>query len=397
MRTQGGGKSVAGARKGATMPLAGLLGGMTKRIYKRELLLQSWRLEGAATRQRRGPVPDVMLGTVVEAASTWASSAPTGVSSALRAEAPTFAPSMAQSSEDAMWALEIYSPYQEGCDLQDCDDFQAARFLEAYGCNYDALGYGIPGWPLNAEGMQTLEPDVIQDQHCGKDGVETDLESTAAPTVSSQAQSPLQQPADSGKDYSVEVQVRAQVDYYFSMQNLSVDAYLRSLMDMDGWVSLKAIVQFPRMRKICPNVEAAAVALASSQLVEVAESPLRVRVRDIEVRALFPSLASEEANVWLQSMAMCDGDTERSAEAKVMDSRRNGRRRANKGGIKSTTSQGASVEASSGKQFRRQRGGAATAATVAAATAGARADHVPVSSPLATAGMITPPAVALAH
>eukprot|EP00434_Breviolum_minutum_P000856 symbB.v1.2.000754.t1/scaffold36.1/size400579/26 len=42
---------------------------------------------------------------------------------------------------------------------------------------------------------------------------------------------------------------RQQVEYYFSEGNLADDAYLRSLMDSDGWVSLEKIMTFPRMKK----------------------------------------------------------------------------------------------------------------------------------------------------
>eukprot|EP00435_Cladocopium_sp_Y103_P062785 s320_g24.t1 len=44
-------------------------------------------------------------------------------------------------------------------------------------------------------------------------------------------------------------EARQQVEYYFSEGNLVGDAFLRSLMDSDGWVSLEKIMTFPRMKK----------------------------------------------------------------------------------------------------------------------------------------------------
>ena len=37
--------------------------------------------------------------------------------------------------------------------------------------------------------------------------------------------------------------------FFFGSGNLADDAYLRSLMDSDGWVSLEKIMTFPRMKK----------------------------------------------------------------------------------------------------------------------------------------------------
>lgn len=81
--------------------------------------------------------------------------------------------------------------------------------------------------------------------------------------------------------------VRQQVEYYFSVPNVSRDPYLRSRMDLFGWVSLQEIVFFPRMRRMGVNAEQVAEALLGSMTVEVCWDMQHVRILDPDSRSCF--------------------------------------------------------------------------------------------------------------
>ena len=70
---------------------------------------------------------------------------------------------------------------------------------------------------------------------------------------------------------TVEQAAVAQIEYYFSPQNLQRDAYLQGLMDEEGWVGLDQICQFKRMKAIGLGDEAVLDALFSlgSSIVQV--------------------------------------------------------------------------------------------------------------------------------
>lgn len=76
-------------------------------------------------------------------------------------------------------------------------------------------------------------------------------------------------------------QIIAQVDYYFSPENLYHDVYLRGLMNpFTGWVALSEIVKFGRMRRMgATNVPFVAHTLRFSTVVEVDSSACFVRPR----------------------------------------------------------------------------------------------------------------------
>jgi la-related protein 1 len=48
--------------------------------------------------------------------------------------------------------------------------------------------------------------------------------------------------------------VRQQVEYYFSVENLVKDVFLRSKMDAEGWIPLPVIAGFNRIRMMTPEL-----------------------------------------------------------------------------------------------------------------------------------------------
>lgn len=68
-----------------------------------------------------------------------------------------------------------------------------------------------------------------------------------------------------------------QIEYYFSVDNLIKDSYLRSLMDAQGWVPASIISNFNRVRNMKTNIPFILDALRSSNLVEVQGDKIRKR------------------------------------------------------------------------------------------------------------------------
>ncbi|RMZ53502.1 hypothetical protein APUTEX25_003324, partial [Auxenochlorella protothecoides] len=74
--------------------------------------------------------------------------------------------------------------------------------------------------------------------------------------------------------------VRAQVDYYFSVGNLVRDLFLRSKMDGEGWIPVRAIAAFNRVRMLTPEPGLIAQAMQASTVVEVSADLLSLRARE---------------------------------------------------------------------------------------------------------------------
>jgi len=75
----------------------------------------------------------------------------------------------------------------------------------------------------------------------------------------------------------VEAQVRHQIEYYFSQDNLLRDVYLRSHMNEEGWLPLRLLAGFNRVKSLCSNLAMITHALRSSEIVEVNGENIRLR------------------------------------------------------------------------------------------------------------------------
>ncbi|XP_009757102.1 la-related protein 1C-like [Nicotiana sylvestris] len=73
-----------------------------------------------------------------------------------------------------------------------------------------------------------------------------------------------------------------QIEYYFSDANLVKDNFLRLKMDEEGWVPIKLIAEFPRVKSLTDkvqfdNIQFISYCLATSMLVEVQDEKIRRR------------------------------------------------------------------------------------------------------------------------
>ncbi|KAG8965387.1 hypothetical protein FRC03_000562 [Tulasnella sp. 419] len=69
-----------------------------------------------------------------------------------------------------------------------------------------------------------------------------------------------------------------QIEYYFSIQNLAKDVFLRNQMDTEGWIDIATIASFNRVRQLTTDLNVVKETMALSQLVEVDEERTKVRV-----------------------------------------------------------------------------------------------------------------------
>ncbi|KAG0454304.1 hypothetical protein HPP92_025608 [Vanilla planifolia] len=78
-----------------------------------------------------------------------------------------------------------------------------------------------------------------------------------------------------------------QIEYYFSVENLCKDIYLRRMMDEQGWVPVSLIASFKRVKMITGDVQCILDVLRSSTVVELMGDRIRKR-EDWERWVLIP-------------------------------------------------------------------------------------------------------------
>ncbi|KAK8951760.1 hypothetical protein KSP39_PZI004387 [Platanthera zijinensis] len=93
------------------------------------------------------------------------------------------------------------------------------------------------------------------------------------PTVNSQ----LQRPMFFGSIHQHRIALLKQIEYYFSVENLCKDEYLRKNMDEHGWVSIFLIADFRRVQLLTDNMQFILDVLRCSDVVEVQGSKIRRR------------------------------------------------------------------------------------------------------------------------
>ncbi len=78
----------------------------------------------------------------------------------------------------------------------------------------------------------------------------------------------------------IEEAVRRQIEYYFSVENLCKDMFLRKKMDGEGWIPTAVIASFNRVRMLTPDLAIILRALRGSPVVETSADQMSIRARD---------------------------------------------------------------------------------------------------------------------
>ncbi|GIL71970.1 hypothetical protein Vretifemale_2399, partial [Volvox reticuliferus] len=82
--------------------------------------------------------------------------------------------------------------------------------------------------------------------------------------------------------------VRKQIDYYFSVDNLCKDIFLRSKMDDNGWIPLAVVANFNRVRILTLDWTLIVDAMSDSPIVEVSSDSTMLRARENWDRWVLP-------------------------------------------------------------------------------------------------------------
>ena len=81
-----------------------------------------------------------------------------------------------------------------------------------------------------------------------------------------------------GPDSAVLDKIRSQVEYYFSLENLTKDKFLVSHMNDRGFVPMRIICGFRRMQSLRASPELVIIALQTSSIAYVAQGPAELLV-----------------------------------------------------------------------------------------------------------------------
>ncbi|XP_028774507.1 la-related protein 1B-like [Neltuma alba] len=90
----------------------------------------------------------------------------------------------------------------------------------------------------------------------------------------------------SAPDPELSVKIVRQVEYYFSFDNLIKDMYLRRQMDEQGWVPVRLIANFRKIKELTDNIQIISEVLQTSTVVEILGD--KVRRRDDWQRWIIP-------------------------------------------------------------------------------------------------------------
>jgi len=74
--------------------------------------------------------------------------------------------------------------------------------------------------------------------------------------------------------------LQKQVEYYFSVENLCKDIFLRSQMDPEGWIPAAVISGFNRVRMLTPDASLVLESLAESSEVEISADSTKLRKKE---------------------------------------------------------------------------------------------------------------------
>jgi hypothetical protein len=89
---------------------------------------------------------------------------------------------------------------------------------------------------------------------------------------------------------SLKAAIKSQVEYYFSVDNLVRDTFLRSKMNGEGWINLQVIANFKRLMSLTTDINLIKEAISESTEVELDGMLVRKRTGWDKFLPLPPSL-----------------------------------------------------------------------------------------------------------
>jgi len=156
--------------------------------------------------------------------------------------------------------------------------FTANPMLPAMAMGYPIPGYpmGYPPWPQSPVNALSPMSAVLAAQAAAV------AQAAAAAQANASAQAARSAAAaaagmDPTKLGATTEGLRKQIEFYFSVDNLCGDIYLRGHMDSEGWVPIDLIASFPQVKKYGGHQAEILKVLASSETVDVDQASGSVR------------------------------------------------------------------------------------------------------------------------
>lgn len=91
---------------------------------------------------------------------------------------------------------------------------------------------------------------------------------------------------------ALKAQVLAQLEYYFSQDNMLKDLYLRTQMNEEGWVAIALLANFAKLRSLTTDSNMILEALAASKVIELDEKSHNVRVKSGWQKWILPTTSN---------------------------------------------------------------------------------------------------------
>eukprot|EP00437_Effrenium_voratum_P008017 CAMPEP_0181438182 /NCGR_PEP_ID=MMETSP1110-20121109/21775_1 /TAXON_ID=174948 /ORGANISM="Symbiodinium sp., Strain CCMP421" /LENGTH=715 /DNA_ID=CAMNT_0023561857 /DNA_START=79 /DNA_END=2226 /DNA_ORIENTATION=- len=151
------------------------------------------------------------------------------------------------------------------------------------GYNPAVYAYAQLAVAQNAQAIQVaqLQAQASARKHGGKGGAKSGLfPSILDPLAAAVNHKENEELSDDQK-----AQLRHQVEYYFSTDNLCKDLFLREHMERDGWVALDLIRTFPRVSKFSVSSKKLMEACAKSEKLEIDDNQEKIRLANADERS----------------------------------------------------------------------------------------------------------------
>lgn len=133
---------------------------------------------------------------------------------------------------------------------------------------------------------KTVRMPVLWDYYGNVRPIPTaDAQSASAAAAAAAVAAAMSAAAFSGNSYGATI--RAQIEYYFSFDNMCRDVFLRSKMDEEGWVPMALIASFNKIKQYNIAPDNLGAVLNGSEVVEVDNEKKRIRQLDAKQRMIW--------------------------------------------------------------------------------------------------------------
>mmetsp|Transcript_47127 Transcript_47127/g.131503 ORF Transcript_47127/g.131503 Transcript_47127/m.131503 type:complete len:207 (+) Transcript_47127:2-622(+) len=158
--------------------------------------------------------------------------------------------------------------------------FPGAYPPAAYPCGHPSMPMVHPAYAVAMQQAAHAHARAAATHHAGSSSIghqrlQTGLLDPLAAAVNPVPGKPLEEEQKAA--------LKAQIEFYFSVDNLCKDLYLRSHMNASGWTPIELIAQFPQVRKFKASANDIVEILMDSDVLEVDAATHYMRLKDEEL------------------------------------------------------------------------------------------------------------------